>query len=88
LRNQVIWAEMARRKLRFHPHEDWRDLRLWGLFLWGDVSRKLKTGELLAPGYTRENRVVWVYPSEEAYHKHIEPLLDLSLATLEKMAGW
>ena len=48
-----IWAEMARRKVRFHKDEKWDEIQLWGLFDWGDVSRLLKTGELKTKGIER-----------------------------------
>ncbi len=82
-----IWAEMARRKVRFHSSENWREIRLWGLFLWSDVSRQLRRGELLTT-MKKENETIWVWPSEEAYHKRIEPLLTKSLDELERLAGW
>ena len=83
-----IWAEMARRKVQFHKHEHWRAIRLWGLFNWGTVKRLLDRG-LLITDYTKENKTIWVQPSEQAYHKHIEPLLRRhTLDELKKMAGW
>jgi hypothetical protein len=87
-KNLEIWAEMARRKKQFHPNTPWRDIKLWGLFGWGYVSTLLKRGELLAPGYTKENKTVWCYPTEAAYKKHIEPLLSFDIEILTKLAGW
>ena len=83
-----IWYEMARRKVAFHKNEDWRGIRLWGLFLWGDVRRLIERGELLTD-MQKENRTIWVRPSEGAYKKHIEPLLKkYSLEELSSLAGW
>jgi len=83
----MVWADMARRKKQFHPNEDWCSVKLWGLFTWGLVSRLIKSGELISD-YTRRNRTVWVYPSPEAYHKHIEPLLTKSIEELTFLSGW
>lgn len=83
-----IWAEMARRKIQFHNDENWEEIQLWGLFKWGDVSKFIKNGELLT-NYCRENRIVWVRPSKEAYENRIKPLLEqYSLDSLTQMAGW
>ena len=88
-RNSVIWAEMARRKVQFHPNEDWDQISLWGLFNWGTISRLLKRGLLNADGYRRENKVVWCRPSREAWEKHIKPLVENhTLDELSRMAGW
>jgi hypothetical protein len=84
----MIWAEMARRKVQFHPHEEWQDIRLWGLFLWGSVSPLLKTGELLTD-MAKDNRTIWVRPSQAAWERHIEPLIKAhSLEELTRLAGW
>lgn len=86
-KDSIIWAEMARRKKQFHPNEQWDKINLWGLFNWGFVSHLIKKGELLT-NMKKENRTIWVKPSPEAYKKHIEPLLELPIETLTKMAGW
>lgn len=78
---------MARRKKQFHNDKKWQDIKLWGLFSWGMVSPLIKTGELITD-MKKENRTVWVWPSPEAYKKHIEPLLAHKLERLEAMAGW
>ena len=85
---QIVWAEMARRKVRFHPDEDWDKISLWGLFNWGEISHYLKSGELITT-MKKENVTVWVTPSKEAWEKKIKPLIDqYDLGTLTKMAGW
>ena len=76
MRVREIWGDMARRKIQFHADEEWQNIWLWGLFNWSDVSRQLERGELHT-WMKKEHKVIWVYPSEEAYHKHIEPLLQL-----------
>ena len=88
LSKSVIWAEMARRKVQFHADEEWQNIRLWGLFDWGDVSGLLKSGELVTD-MAKENRTIWVRPSKEAYESHIEPLIKgHSLEELKRLAGW
>ena len=89
LREQVIWAEMARRKVQFHPNDEWSTIKLWGLFRWGAIKRQRDNGELLCPGYTRENRTVWCFPSPEAWETKIKPLIEkYTLDELTQIAGW
>jgi hypothetical protein len=90
MRDCEIWYEMARRKVQFHPNENWQDIELWGLFSWGNVSKLLKTGELITNGYTKENKTIWVHPNEQAYNDHIKPILakGYSLNELSQLAGW
>ena len=87
MNKKVVYAEMARRKKQFHANEDWKTIKLWGLFNWGDVSKLIKNGELLT-NMKKENKIVWVYPSEKCYKENIEPLLHHSIEFLESMAGW
>jgi hypothetical protein len=84
-----IWAEMARRKVQFHPNEAWDQIALWGLFPYGAITPLCKRG-LLDRGDARpENRTVWCRPSKEAWENHIRPLIEKhSLAELTVMAGW
>jgi hypothetical protein len=85
---QTIWAEMARRKVQFHSNEDWNAIRLWGLFSWGTVRHLVKKG-LLLTDMAKENKTVWVWPSEEAWNTHIRPLIEKhDLDELTTMAGW
>ena len=83
-----IWAEMARRKILFHPDEEWDKITLWGLFRWGNVSHLLKSGDLITD-MVKENETIWVTPSKEAWEKYINPLInEHSLDTLTRRAGW
>ncbi|MCK9544452.1 MAG: hypothetical protein M0R03_20730 [Novosphingobium sp.] len=83
-----IWYEMARRKKTFHNEEDWVTIRLWGLFRWEDVSRYIKSGALLTD-MKKENKIVWVRPSEKAWTTKIKPLVEnCSLSELDKKSGW
>lgn len=87
-KDSIIWAEMARRKLAFHKDENWQDIKLWGLFQWGFVSHLIKTGQLIT-NMKKENKTIWVRPSEKAYNDFILPLLRcFTLKELEKKAGW
>lgn len=70
-----IGREFARRKVAFHKNEEWQLIKLWGLFNWGDISQFIKTGELLTD-MQKENKVVWVRPSEAFYKKYVEPQLE------------
>ena len=88
LRPDLIWAEMARRKVQFHRDEEWSQIRLWGLFRWGEVSGYLKRGELLTD-MKKENRTIWVWPSQEAWETKIKPLIEKhTLDELTRLAGW
>jgi len=71
-----IGAEFARRAKQFHPNEAPMDIELWGLFVWGDVSPYIKTGEIIPnTGYTKANKTIWCKPSRGFYDKWIAPLL-------------
>ena len=87
-KKDVIWAEMARRKVQFHKDEKWDTIRLWGLFSWGDVSALLKTGELVTH-MKKENKIIWVTPSKETWESKIKPLINKhTLPELSALAGW
>ena len=73
--NDIIFKEMARRKLRFHKKEKWDEISLWGLFRWGSVSRLIKDGILLT-NYVKENKVIWVTPTKETWENKIKPLTE------------
>ena len=89
INEQAIWAEMARRKVQFHPNEEWDTIKLWGLFQWGGIKRQRDNGELLCPSYAKENRTVWCQPSKEAWENKIKPLIEkYTLLELQQMAGW
>ena len=88
--NEMVWAEMARRKLQYHADEPWDKIRLWGLFSRRPIRALLAKGLLKTDMDLSNPRVtpLWVYPSETAYHEHIEPLLSKSIDELSAMAGW
>ena len=88
MKKDLVWAEMARRKVRFHPDENWDEINLWGLFDWGEVSKYLKTGELKTH-MKKENKTIWVTPSKEVWENNIKPLIEkYTLDELTSMAGW
>lgn len=87
-KEQMVWYEMARRKVQFHQNEDWKTIRLWGLFSWGTVSKLLSEGKLFAPGYTKENKTVWVYPNEEMGEMIMRIVDTHTLEELTTLAGW
>jgi len=70
----TIAEEFARRAIQFHSNEDPMKIRLWGLFRWGDVSHRIKTGEIIPNhGFSKENRIIWCKPSQAFYDKWIVP---------------
>lgn len=78
-----IAAEFARRAKQFNPKEEPMQIKLWGLFHWGDISPYIKTGEIRPnPGYTKENKVIWCKPSQAFFDKWIVPLLGKTLEEL------
>lgn len=97
--NQIM-AEMARRKVRFHPNEEWDKISCFGLFQWGIVSRYLVGNEKNMKNFSRplfinefdlrrENKTLWVKPTKECWEKYIQPLIArYSLDELTIMAGW
>jgi hypothetical protein len=71
-----IAAEFARRAETFHRGEEPMKISLWGLFAWGDVSKYIKTGEIIPnEGFTKENRTIWCKPSQAFYDRWVKPLL-------------
>jgi hypothetical protein len=87
LSRDSIAAEFARSAKQFHKDEDPMSIELWGLFLWGQVSRFIKTGEITTT-MLKINRRIWCRPSQEFYDKHIKPLMGLSIRELSLKAGW
>jgi len=85
-----IWYEMARRKVQFHKNEDWKDIRLWGLFKWNEISHLLEKGQLIT-WMKKEHKTVWVRPTLETWNVYILPLIlkyDSDVTALSRLAGW
>lgn len=76
-----IGKEFARRANEFHPKVEPDNIRLWGLFKWGSVSRCIKAGEIKPNlGYTKESKTVWCRPSKAFYNKWVAPLMNINAA--------
>ena len=77
-----VWAwlciELARRKVQFHPKEEWNDIKLWGLCNWGAIRKYVERGWLITD-MKKENKVVWFRPTEEAWVNSVKPLVDIML---------
>lgn len=73
--NDWVTREMARRKKQFHPREDWRSIRLWGLFHKSDISRHLRNGWLTPISEYGFRCSGWYRPSKEYWESSIKPLL-------------
>ena len=80
-----IAFEFARRKIRFHRDENWKDIELFGLFFWGDVSKYLVgnpgnvknfKGDYIKTSASKENRIVWCQPTDEFWNKYIQPIFN------------
>lgn len=78
--------EFARRKVKFHNDTDWKDIELFGLFCWGDVSKylvgnpsHLKTFKkgLIKTNMNKSNKIVWCQPTEEFWNNYIQPILNI-----------
>jgi hypothetical protein len=75
----------AYRKISFHKNENWKDIKLLGLFNWGEVSKYLvgnpgklkgfKKG-LVKTTMRKENNIIWCTPTEELWDNYIQPILD------------
>lgn len=81
-----IAFEFARRKLCFYKNENWKDIRLFGLFRWGEVSKylvgnpaKIKSFKkgLIKTTYNKSNEILWCQPTEEFWNDYILPILNM-----------
>ena len=80
-----VAKEFARRKIQFHKNEDWKRIKCFGLFHWGDVAKylignpgKLKTFKkgYLTTEFKKENKIIWCNPTEEFYNNFIKPEIE------------
>ena len=87
---QSIAYEMARRKVQFHPKENWDGIKLWGLFSYTEIKYALKKGWLINHlHYEPSNKDYWVIPSKDFWLKDIKPLIEKhTLEELTQKAGW
>lgn len=89
MNKRMIWAEMARRKVRFYNNEQWDKINLWGLFCPSDILPQIKRKELIPYGEMPIRRTGWFKPSKEAWENEIKPMIDKhSLDELTSIAGW
>ena len=79
-----IVKEFARRKAKFYKDEKWNEIKLFGLFSWGDVSpylvgnpSRIKTFKkgLIKTTYKKENKIIWCNPTEEFWNNYILPYM-------------
>jgi hypothetical protein len=83
-----VRAEFARRKVQFHPDESYDEIRLWGLFRWGEISKYIKSGQILTD-MRKEHVTIWCKPSQEEWEQYVKPLIkEHTLRELTVMAGW
>ena len=80
-----IAFEFARRKIRFHNDIYWKDIKLFGLFYWSDVSKYLVgnpsniksfKGNYIKTNMTKSNKVIWCQPTDEFWDKYIQPIFN------------
>lgn len=82
---KCIVYEFAYRKVKFHNNENWEDIKLFGLFNYGDVSKylvgnpsKIKSFKkgLVKTNMRKENVTIWCQPTEELWNNYIQPILN------------
>ena len=71
---QNLASELARRKFIWYRDEDFRTIKCFGLFMWGEVSHHLKKN-LITTNYTKENKTIWVNPTEKFYNDEVLPIV-------------
>lgn len=89
----MVVAEMARRKVQFHKDEDWRKVKLWGLFRYAEIKKYIEQGDLILYSSTEfephKSYFVWVYPSRRFWINEINPAIKkYTLEDLTICAGW
>lgn len=58
LSKKYVGEELARRANQFHPNTNPLEIELWGLFLWGQISHLIKSGEIIIK-YRQRNKTIW-----------------------------
>lgn len=80
-----IAFEFARRKIRFYRDENWKNIELFGLFCWSDVSKYLVGNPSNIKGFKvgyiktdmrKENKIIWCQPTDEFWNKYIQPIFN------------
>ena len=81
---EIVYT-FAFRKVMFHNEENWKDIKCFGLFKYGTVSKylvnnpgKLKTFKkgLVKTNMTKGNATVWCQPTDELWNEYIAPVLN------------
>ena len=83
--NDYVTREMVRRKVMFHRSENWRSIRLWGLFYKSEIKRHLNNGWLIPNGDYGFRCLGWYRPSREYWLSSIRPMVLDSLENPDKL---
>jgi hypothetical protein len=76
LSKKAIATEFARRAKKFNNGVNPMYIELWGLFQWGEISKYIKTKEIIPnKGYSKIHRRIWCKPSQAFFNKWINPIL-------------
>jgi hypothetical protein len=70
----VTARELARRYVEFHDGQDWKSIKLWGLAHWGEVSKLIKTGDIVT-NMKKEDKTIWFTPSPHFYAELVAPAI-------------
>lgn len=79
-----IIREFAFKYVKFHDGEDWKSIKCFGLFNWGNVSPYLvgnpshlknwKKG-VVKTDMRKENKTIWCQPTEDFWNDYIFPYI-------------
>jgi hypothetical protein len=75
--HRVIAADLARRYVEFHDGEDPRQIRLWGLESWQNISKAANEGVIRTGSTTWHKGMNWFTPSEEFLVQVVIPLIEI-----------
>ena len=75
--HRIIAADLARRYVEFHDGEDPRQIKLWGLASWQDISKAASEGVILPScrGWSKGKQ--WFVPSEDFLVQVVIPFIDI-----------
>jgi hypothetical protein len=88
---KVLFAELARRKLQFHPDQEYDQINLWCIGFPSAIRRYVDSGMLLLSTQNKlvPGRAFWFKPSKETWEIHVKPLTEkYTIDELTRMAGW
>ena len=72
-------SEMIRRKKQFHKNENWKDIKMWGLFYQSEIRTELRKGWLIANykiGFYPPRCQGWYRPSLDYYNRFLKKELE------------